>query len=85
MAISPRFACQGDRERWPAGAPLAQGSPSETSCPRDTGRPQTVYEAEQEAVRTSEGQYRPGMVASTVQRHHGVRTVQALAFPTQMC
>jgi hypothetical protein len=79
------FACQGDRERWPARAPLAHGSSSETSWPRDTGRPQMVIEVEQEAVRTSEGQYRPVMFACTVQRQHGAITVPALTFPVQMC
>jgi hypothetical protein len=57
--------------------PLAHVSPSETSCARDTVRPHTVNEAEEEAVLTSDMQYRPVRFACTVRWHEGMRTVPA--------
>lgn len=69
MLISPRFARQGDRESLPVREPLAHVSPYETSCARDTVRPHTVNEAEEDAVLTSEVQYRLVMFACTVRWH----------------
>jgi len=77
MLISPRLARQGDRESLPVREPLAYVSPSETSCARDTVRPQTVNEAEEEAVLTSDVQYRPVRFDCTVRWHEGMRTVPA--------